>query len=91
MINPKSSLQAFALLFVCCFVVFMSVSTIGVFLGAVINFLKDDLWKFGWSDITGLIAGALIYTVFATVGIWFFSRLKAHKAVKEKDIERKWK
>jgi hypothetical protein len=84
MINPKSSLQAFALLFVYCFVVFMSVSIIGVLLGAVINFLKGDLWKFGCSDITGLIAGALIYTVFATVGIWFLSRLNAHKAAKRK-------
>ena len=89
MIKPKSSLQAFALLFVYCFVLFMFVSVIGVFLGAVINFLKSNLWEFGWSDITGLIAGALIYTVFATVGIWFLSRLKAHKAAKEKDIESK--
>lgn len=31
MIKPKSSLQAFALLFVYCFVLFMFVSVIGVF------------------------------------------------------------
>lgn len=79
MIKPKSSLQAFVLLFVYCFIVFMLVSIIGVFLGAAINYLKTDLWVLEWQEIKGLVKGALIYTVFATLGIWALSRIKARK------------
>ena len=84
MIKPTSGVQAFFLLFVYCFFVFMLVSVIGVFLGALINYYKGEGWEFGWSDISGLMVGTLIYTVFATVGIWLLSKLKAHNAAKEK-------
>ncbi|QVN05590.1 hypothetical protein JYG35_18330 [Pseudomonas rhodesiae] len=79
MIKPKSSLQAFVLLFVYCFIVFMLVSIVGVFLGAVINYVKIEIWILEWQEITGLVKGALIYTVFATIGIWALSRIKARK------------
>lgn len=69
MIGPKSSLQAFLLLFLYCFLIFMLVSVSGVLLGATINFFKMGRWVLECSEILQLIPRALIYTVFATVGI----------------------
>lgn len=79
MIRPKSSLQAFLLLFFYCFLMFMLVSVSGVILGVTINFFKMGRWVLECSEILRLIPGALIYTVFATVGIWGLPRLKSYK------------
>lgn len=90
MIRPKSSFQAFLLLFFYCFLGFMLVSVMGVVLGAAINFFKMGSWMFEWSEIFRLVPGALIYTVFATVSIWGVARLKDHKESKaSRDKEEK--
>ncbi|HGM5582123.1 TPA: hypothetical protein ACKP22_003833 [Pseudomonas putida] len=79
MIRQKSSFQAFLLLFFYSFLIFILVSAMGVVLGAAINFFKIDRWMLEWSEILRLVPGALIYTVFATVGIWGLARLKGYK------------
>lgn len=79
MIRLKSSLQLFCCCFYIVFLIFMLVGASGVLLGATINFFKMGRWVLECSEILRLIPGALIYTVFATVGIWGLSRLKAYK------------
>ncbi|OPA86447.1 hypothetical protein BFW87_24640 [Pseudomonas fluorescens] len=76
MIKPTSKLQAFLLLFVYCFLVFMVGSVVGLFLKAVIVYVRIDVWAFGWKDVSGVVAGVLIYTGFTTVGVWVLSRLE---------------
>lgn len=57
----------------------MLVSVGGLLLGATINFFKMGRWVLECSEVLRLIPGALIYTVFAAVGIWGLSRLKVYK------------
>ena len=79
MIKPTSKCQAYILLFIYCFIVFMCVGVLEIFLGAMIIYFKHNVWALKWSDVSGLVRGALIYTVFATIGIGVLSTLKKRR------------
>lgn len=76
MIKPRSRLQAFILLFVYLIVAFFLVGVASRFLGSSINFYNFGVWSFGWSDVPGVLPGAIAYAVPVGVGICVLSYMK---------------
>ncbi|MGH2420894.1 hypothetical protein EJ576_06110 [Pseudomonas sp. C 49-2] len=82
MIKPRSRVQAFILLLIYVFLLFLLMGVVAKFLGALINYSKSDVWRFGWADIVDLFPGVFAYALPVGAGILVQSWLKDRKRSK---------
>lgn len=87
MIKPRSRVQAFILLLIYVFLLFLLMGVIAKLLGALINYSKSDVWRFGWADIIDLFPGVFAYALPVGAGVLLQSWLKDRKSSKSDNGE----
>lgn len=85
MIRPRSRLQAFLLLLIYVFLLFLLVGVIAKFMGALINYSKIGVWDFSWADVVDMLPGGYAYAIPTGVGVWIQSWLKNRKERESND------
>lgn len=78
-IKPRSRWQAFLLLLIYLFLLFLLVGVIAKLMGALVNYSKIGVWDFSWAEIVEMLPGVFAYAIPTGVGVWIQSWLKNRK------------
>ena len=78
--KPKSvGLYLFFILVVYSVLLFYLVGLCGGLIGAIINYLKRDVWVFNGEGFFVSLRFSLVYGVGAAIGVWVFSKIEEIK------------